>query len=329
MAYRILYVGNFTVEDSPLGFSPNAEWISKTFEELGHTVTRMDEAQTHAEQVAIELDKGYDILLTEEARLHGDFLHDESKDVDILKGLFKPVMRRAKSRGVPVVAWLTNIFMSIGRREIQVTTNPIFKADIVFSTDGGHQKEFEKAGVNHHLLRQGIYEPEAYMTDEKYPTTAEIGFIGAIYENIWPYRKELVEWLTAIYGHRFMHVGTRGEVRHDALNRLCGTLKIVVGDSVASPQYWSNRLYEIIGRGGFLIFPKIEGLDKELIPYKHYIPYKMGNFTQLREIINYYLTHDKEREAIRKAGFEYCKKHHTYQIRVKEMLRILEEQKII
>ena len=75
--------------------------------------------------------------------------------------------------------------------------------------------------------------------------------------------------------------------------------------------------------------PKIPGLEKEFTPYEHFVPYNMGNFDQLKKIIDYYLTHDKEREKIRRAGFEHCKKHHTYLHRVKVLLKTLEDRKFI
>lgn len=323
---KILYVANLAPLGSPLGYCPNGDWIASAFEELGHKVTKMNEADVTSEDVIYELNKGYDLLLTEEGRLKGDFLNDENSGRDVVKGYFQEVMDVAS---VPVVVWLTNIFYGIMRRQEQIRTNPIFKADIVFSTDGGHQKEFEEAGVNHVLLRQGIYEPEAYITDERFDTNAEVGFLGGIYENIWPYRKELVEWLQKTYGNKFEHFGLRGEIRHHPLNQLCSTLKIMVGDSVYSPNYWSNRIYEVIGRGGFLIHPMIEGLEEEFTPYKHFIPYHYGDFEGLKEKIDYYLTHDTAREKIRRAGFEHCKEHHTYQKRVAKMLEILKERKII
>ena len=324
MTYRILYVGNFVADDPVLGTCPNAEWISKTFESLGHTVTRMDEKKCTPQQVIDESKRGHDFMLVEEGRLRGDFLPGDGGD--ILMGLFQIVRDEVD---IPIMSWLTNLFYSIMRREIQIRTNPIFKSDIVFSTDGGHEEEFKRDRVNHRCLRQGIFEPEAYMAEPDYPTEAEVGFVGAIYDDIYPYRGELVRWLKHAYGDNFEQFGTKGEVRYDALNRLCAKLKLIVGDSVWSPYYWSNRVYEIIGRGGVLIMPKIPGLNDEFEPYKHYIPYNKGNFAQLKEIIDYYLTHDEEREKIRKAGFEHCKKYHTYKIRCAELIKTLEKKKII
>ena len=163
---RILHIGNFANKDSPLGYCPNAEWFSLVFEELGHTVDRFNESELSTIDAQHLIKNGkYNMLFCEEGRLKGDFSSDERHDRDILRREFWPVMRTARGYGVPVVPWLTNLFFGIMRREIQVEQNPIFKSTIVFTTDGGHQKELEAKGVNQVCLRHGIYEPEAYNTE--------------------------------------------------------------------------------------------------------------------------------------------------------------------
>ena len=328
----ILYIGNFAPLGSPLGYSPIADYILYSIEQLGHRVNGVNECTVTAEDVIEELKAHkYDLVLTEEARLKGDHEGDDKGEKTDIRGYFTPVMEYVRERNIPIVAWLTNIFYGLKMREIQITQNPIFKADIVFSTDGGHQKEFSAAGVNHVLLRQGIYEPEAVLGEPNPDIKAEIVFIGAIYEHIWPYRKKLVQWLEKTYKGRFAHYGQRGEVRHQALADMIASVKIVIGDSVYCPYYWSNRIYEMIGRGAFFVHPRVEGLNEEFNEYKHFIPYDIGNFGQLKEIIDYYSDdrHKLERDRIRLAGYEHCRRAHTYLIRVKEMMKVLKERKII
>ena len=114
------------------------------------------------------------------------------------------------------------------------------------------------------------------------------------------------------------------EVRGDALNALYASVGVVVGDSLPSPLYWSNRLYETLGRGGFLIFTEIEGLNEEYEPYKHFIPFKFYGFQSLGEKIEHFLKHPEEREKISNAAMEHTKKHHTLLNRCQQFLDIVQ-----
>ncbi len=223
---------------------------------------------------------------------------------------------------IKTCAWLFDLFFDLpsDRKWRLEKKEAPFNSDIVFSTDGGHNSEFERIGIKHSLLRQGIHEPEAVMvpfTNYKH----DVIFVGS---DVYRTRVMLLAGLDEHYGKGFARYGGQGStVRGMPLNELYAQTKIVVGDSQPSPKYWSNRIYETLGRGGFLIHPMVEGLDKEFVPYKHFIPYDYGDYDQLYEIIDYYLSHDKEREEIRKAGHEYCKKHYTYTKRAEELIKVI------
>ena len=310
---KILYVGNFS--PNSVG-EPEIAWA---LEKLGHQVDRMPETGTTVNDVKAKLlqREKYDFLLFAKFRVGTG---------DEVRGLFKE-MRGMK---IPSVCWLFDLYWGYRREyEIRVNMLPAFAADIVFTTDGGHDNMFKKYGINHFLLRQGIDE-NVKMGKPIYPTKAEIGFIGSRHTWAgWPYRGQMLDFIEQAYGDRFQHFGSDGNLRHEDLNNLLATLKITISDSVYSPNYWSNRIYEMIGRGGFTVQFRIEGLEKEFEEFKHFIPYKLGNFKDLKQKIDYYLENDEDREKIRKAGFDYCHKNHTYTHRVKELLRMLEEKKII
>jgi spore maturation protein CgeB len=53
------------------------------------------------------------------------------------------------------------------------------------------------------------------------------------------------------------------------------------------------------------------------------ITYKDVN--ELDEKIKYYLSHEIEREEIAKAGFEHVKNNHSFDVRVKQLMKIIEE----
>ena len=309
---NILYIGNFN--------SPVAEYIAKSFEELGHYVKRRHEDFTTVDWALDNL-KGYNFVLCEEARMKGDYVYGdwEKKQLDRVGGRFKEVMDK-----ILVVPWLTNLIQAIPERKHLLEENPIFKAPRVFTTDGGLK------GKNMECLRQGIYQKEALMTGNGGLINFKVGFVGENNQRFWPYREKLIEFLQGTFKNDFRWVGqgsANGVFTGLELNAFCASIKIMIGDSVYSPDYWSNRVYEMIGRGAFLIMPNIPGLDKEFIPFKHYIPYEFNNFDDLLDKISHYLTHAKERELIRKEGFEYCKENYTYKHRVKVILDYVQKSR--
>jgi hypothetical protein len=197
------------------------------------------------------------------------------------------------------------------------TKSPIpahFHADLLYSTDGGHTKEFKDYGCNHRVLRQGIHAPDHVIYPAEY--THDVAFVGH-YGN-HPSRHRLLPWLKSTYGSRYIrHQDTRGL----KLNKALARVKIVVGESRPWPHYWSNRVYEITGRGGFLMHTETQGLDAEFVPNVHYVPYALDDFAALEKKIAYWLAHDEEREAIRRQGFLHCGENLTYGHRVEVLLR--------
>lgn len=188
----------------------------------------------------------------------------------------------------PTVCWQFDLQRNFSGRSFDL---PYFKADIVVTTDGGDP---------YHTVRQGIHKPHKIMySDEKIHDAI---FVGDPYSN---YRKDLIKRLRLK-----LVTNTRGL----ALNRLLAQTKIVVGDSAPADNYWSNRLYEITGRGGFLIHPVTIGMPD-------YIP----QYRRRREqaVIDHFLKNEEERELLRQVQFMNCP---TYHDRVKEFLEIIDNE---
>jgi len=156
----------------------------------------------------------------------------------------------------------------------------------------------------------------------------EIIFVGSRgYHVEHKYRQTLLDWLTRTYGSRFVHFDHGSGLRGHRLNRLYASAKIVIGDSCnpgfTQTNYWSDRCPETLGRGGFLIHPFVPGMEQHFTDQEHLVYYHFGDFDQLKRLIDYYLTHDADRERIRLAGHAWVKAHHTYTHRVKAMLAIV------
>jgi len=182
--------------------------------------------------------------------------------------------------------------------------------------------------VKGHYLPAGVYHKECYIEPAKLKN--DVIFVGSKkYHQEWQYRPQLINWLSDTYKNKFRHYGNGGikSLRGSELNTLYASSKIVVGDTLCIgfkyPDYWSDRVYETMGRGGFIIHPYVSGMEKEFEDKKHLVFYEYGNLKQLKELIDYYMEHDEERETIRKAGHELVKENYTYKNRWKHILKEL------
>lgn len=83
----------------------------------------------------------------------------------------------------------------------------------------------------------------------------------------------------------------------------------------------SQRIWDVLGCAGFLLtnwqaeIPEYFEIGKELETYE--------SMEELEQKVQYYLTHDDERIEIALAGYEKVARLHTYELRVAEMIRML------
>jgi len=229
-------------------------------------------------------------------------------------------------RGLPTISHSLDLFVGL-EREHFLDTDPFWRTRYVFTADGGHQEVFAAKGINHHWMPPGVFAPECYLAEPDPALVQDVIFVGSRgYHPEWPYRPQLLDWLAATYGSRFTHYDHASGMRGHRLNQLYASAKVVVGDSCCpgftQTHYTSDRFFETPGRGGFLIAPRIVGID-HLVDRAHVIFYSFGGFDQLRSLIDHYLINDAERETIRRAGHSHVKQWHTYTRRVEQMINIV------
>lgn len=300
---RIIYIGDFRKHYA------TENYIAYAFECLGVQVIKLEDALVNMEKV--------DVVVEELINYSPDFILFSKRRP---KGQTELVIEKLKERGIKTVCWLFDIYIGFTADRLERVYNKIapLNCEYIISTDGGHDKEWAELGYKHFCVRQGIHEPEAKMIDNA--KDWDVIFIGT---NYIIERGLLMARIKNKFKDRFKWLGTNGDIRGMELNEIIGRAKIVIGDSFPSKNYWSNRVYEILGRGGFLIHPYVEGLEKEFEIGKHLVCYKHGDADDLIDKINYYLEHPEEREKIKQAGFEFVKNNYTYQKRCKQVLEIL------
>lgn len=312
---RIVFIGNF---DSVPYTTENHH--RKTFEKLGHTVIRIQENKSSVQEVLNVLD-GADMLYW--TNTHSFHLDSDER--------IKFMLAECKRKNIPSVGFHLDLFLGI-EREKTLHTNPYWNIQHFFTVD----KLFalwlnENTQTKGYYLPAGVFEDECYLAEpnrEKYPH--EIIFVGSRgYHKEWPYREKLIQWLYNTYGNRFAQYGGGGlpTIRGHELNVLYASAKVVVGDSLCKdfnyPYYLSDRIFETTGRGGFIIFPDIKGIEDLFDLNSDLILYQFGDFDSLERKINTALNNPELVDKIRISGYERTKNNHTYTHRIQSLLKTL------
>lgn len=298
----VLYLGNY-----------QAPWctevhIARDLESLGHKVVRLQEPPGGGDLSTLEaIEKaaeGVDVVLW--TRTWG------------LPREATAMWRRLEARGVITASYHLDLYVGLARQG-KVTDDPFWTTGTVFTPDGDPEsaKWFRRNQINH------VYMPPAVVSDECVPGNYrpeldhDVVFVGSKhYHPEWRHRPVLLQWLTDTYGDRFKRYGGDAQImRGQDLNDLYASAKVVVGDSLCldgHENYWSDRICETLGRGGFLIHPRVPGIEDMFIEDEHVAYYDFWDFDGLRDEIDTYLDFGLRRRQIAAAGQAHVKAHHTY-----------------
>lgn len=310
---KITFLGNFQVD-----FSSETHH-KKTLESLGYQVIALQEAQTPSE---IVLDWALHSDLFVWVHTHGWHTTGTMSMVDVLENL--------KNNGVPTMTYHLDLWFGL-QRQNDLETDPFYKHIGHFFTVDRLMAEWFNANteVKGHYLRAGVFDDECYVLGPNQEPLNDVIFVGSKgYHPEWQWRPTLINWLHDTYGDRFKHYGGDGLgiVRGRALNQLYANTKVVVGDSLVLgfdyPDYWSDRVYETIGRGGFLLMPQIKGLETEFTD-QELATFKFGDFDDLKKKIDFYLKNDMYRNVMRQRAFNQVKHNYTYTHRWQTILKEL------
>ena len=305
---KLAFLGNFSVDYS------SESHYKKTLEAMGHEVIALQEQVTPTGDILFAAQDS-DVFI---------WVHTHGWEQPITGGLtMSQVLLALRNGGIPSVGYHLDLYMAIDRWN-QYKDSVYFTELDHFFTVEPQLADWLNANskVKGHYIHAGVFGQECYIDHGPFQRRNQVLFVGSRgYHPEWPYRPQLIDWLRSTYGDDFTHVGGDGDtgtVRGAPLNNILSHSKVTVGDSLSInfdyPGYWSDRVYETLGRGGFMIHPYIEGMEKDFTDHKHLVFYEFGNFRDLKDKIDYYLyvEHHAEREAIRLAGHEHVKANHTY-----------------
>lgn len=315
---RIAYIGNFRPDHS------TETHVARTLVQMGHKVLRLQQDGTpvseHRRRILYAVDRPDLVLYTRTP----PGLDDPSA-----VGLW----HECEYLGITTAAYHLDVFHGLARSD-DVTVDSMFKMAYVFTADGDHDDQFAAAGVNHHWVRPAVVEDECNPGRYQTRLACDVAFVGShpYPHPEWPYRGEMIDRVKAWCqrtGRTFRHWGPGGEptLRGRPLNDLYATAKIVVGDSLcpAGPasRYWSDRVYETVGRGGFLIHPRIDALVEELGESgEHLVWYPFGDFDRLEGLLDEWIDNASARRDVAARGRRYVSEHCTYRQRMTEVLAV-------
>ncbi len=100
--------------------------------------------------------------------------------------------------------------------------------------------------------------------------------------------------------------------------------RITLNHHIGMAEAYANnmRLFEATGVGSLLVTDWKENLPEMFDPGKEVVTYRSPE--ECAEMIEYYLDHEEEREAIARAGQRRTLREHTYGQRIQELVQILE-----
>ncbi len=316
---KIAFLGNFGVDYS------SETHHKKSLEALGHSVFPLQEGRATAEEIeAVAL--GSDMLVW--VHTHG-WVTPSPFNLSMVT-----VLERLRENKIPTVTYHLDLWFGIQRQK-DLEQDEFYKHIQHFFTVDKLMADWfnDNTEVKGHYLQAGVFDQECYLSEPQLERRNgsstplerkhDVIFVGSKgYHPEWNYRPQLIDWLRDFMRNGFVHVGGDGDtgtLRGQALNQMYANSNIAIGDSLCInfdyPHYWSDRVYETLGRGGFMIHPYIKGMEEHFEDKKHLVFYEFNNFDDLRAKIDYYLDHDDEREAIRLAGHEHVKNNHTYKHR--------------
>lgn len=303
MVTRICYVGNFEAPHS------TENHVKKALENLGHLVYPINERglvwSSLNPQVNCDL-----FLWTRTAGFDPADLGEQERAI--------------KSLGIPTAGFHLDRWVGLNR-ESDIHRSPFFRVDFLFTADGGHDDFWRDHGINHHWSPPAILSNETALGTWRPDLAADVGFVGNLrrygHPEWGPYRYSLFKFLTRIYGSRFKL--WEGGMRGRDLADLYASVKVLVGDSCLAggvTRYWSDRVPETLGRGGYLIHPKVEGLAAQfpMLPQ-----YRLGDFEDLRQKIDLALANPDEVQELTDRAHLWTMEYHTYEHRLARLLSIV------
>lgn len=207
--------------------------------------------------------------------------------------------------------------------------------DLVISSLNNFVEHFRRQGIPSELHRLGFEPKVLSMLEEGVNKSIPISFVGGL-SRAHEERVKLLEYLCQRFGVQIWGIGVeslsknspicrcyKGQAWGRDMYQILHRSKITLNHhgKWAGPYANNCRLYEATGVGTLLITDWKVNLHEMFEPGKEVVAYRTPE--ECAELIQYYLEHDDEREAIARAGQQRTLREHTYYQRMQELVDIV------
>jgi hypothetical protein len=182
--------------------------------------------------------------------------------------------------------------------------------DHVFCNQIRAVEDFNKAGVRAQWLPHAV-EPQAYPSKPICVKKWDIGFVGFV---SFEKRAEMLDKLFREFPDFWF-----GQRLFEECAEIFRKSRIVF--NTACVDDINMRCFEATATGSFLLTEHIPTLYECFDIGKHLVVYR--SMDEAIVLAKYYLEHEYERNEIAKAGMEHTLANHTYQHRIKSMLKMI------
>ena len=136
-------------------------------------------------------------------------------------------------------------------------------------------------------------------------------------------RSSFVDEMQVNYRQSFNHI-ERGLHGRELADTIAASKIVVAPDGPVTDRYWSNRVYNMLGFGAFLLHPWSAGVaahykeDEEIVFYR--------SRAELHDKIKYWWNRDEQRQWIAECGYKRTMAEHTYLHRCQRLMEVVEER---
>jgi len=195
--------------------------------------------------------------------------------------------------------------------------------------------EYELQGINFKYWQIGYEDytplPQSQIQKDKY----DVMFLGNCYNPIRVQMGQMLryhkDWKVGLFGKWPTHIKADGINQYNFIDgdALYRSSKIAIGDNLypQSIGYVSNRLFQALHAGAFMLQQNIPGME-EFLGLKDGVHLIIWNtLEELEYLIGEWRDREADRRNIANAGKRFVDKNHSFQNRVEELERFLSEIK--